>query len=62
MNKKNIVVIVKPDGSISIDAVGFKGAECEKATKFLHDSLGQVQSSKKKPEYIQTAQRQSAFQ
>ena len=33
--KKAIEVTIQPDGAISIDAVGFKGADCEQATRFL---------------------------
>ena len=32
--KQTIEVIVALDGAIQIDAVGFKGADCEHATKF----------------------------
>lgn len=52
---KSIEVIVGPDGEIKIDAVGFKGADCEKATKFLEDALGAKGKTQKKPEYHQQA-------
>lgn len=45
--------IVSPIGDISIDAVGFKGPDCEKATKFLEEALGVVGQKIKKPEYHQ---------
>ena len=48
---KAIEVIVAPDGSISIDAVGFLGTDCEKATAFLEDALGVVVDRQRKPEY-----------
>ena len=51
--KKTIEVTIQPDGSISIDAVGFKGADCEQATKFLEDALGVVAAKQRKPEYHQ---------
>ena len=35
-----IEVTVSPQGDILIDAVGFKGADCEKATHFLEEALG----------------------
>lgn len=60
MNRKNIVVTVAPDGSIKVDAQGFKGAECEKATKFLRDALGAVSSVTKKPEYVHATSSASA--
>ena len=49
--KPTIEVIVSPKGDISIDAVGFKGADCEKATHFLEEALGVVGDRVKKPEY-----------
>ena len=48
-----IEVIVTPTGEIKIDAVGFKGADCEQATKFLEVALGSVNARTKKPEYHQ---------
>ena len=51
---RSIEVIVTPTGEIKIDAVGFKGADCEQATKFLEAALGVVNERTKKPEYLQT--------
>ncbi len=53
MNNRTIEVIVSPIGEITIDAVGFKGPDCEKATKFLEEALGVVEQKIKKPEYHQ---------
>lgn len=52
MTSKSIEVIVDATGQIKIDAVGFQGADCEKATAFLEDALGQVGSRQRKPEYL----------
>ena len=52
---------MSPEGDILIDAVGFKGADCEKATRFLEEALGVAGPKQKKPEYHQrgrTAQTQ----
>ena len=51
--KKTIEITVKPSGEIQIDAVGFKGADCDRATKFLEEALGQVSGKARKPEYLQ---------
>ena len=53
MSKRTIEVTVSPRGEILIDAVGFKGADCEKATRFLEEALGVVGTKQKKPEYHQ---------
>jgi hypothetical protein len=52
---KTIEIIVSPTGDISIDAVGFKGPDCEKATRFLEEALGVVGKRVKKPEYHASA-------
>lgn len=57
---KTIEVIVGKQGEIRIDAVGFKGADCERATAFLEKALGTVKGRQKKPEFhqrVQTRQR-----
>lgn len=58
--KRSIEIVIAPDGTLSVDAVGFKGADCEQATKFLEEALGIVNHRAKKPEYRQsrTAKRQ----
>jgi hypothetical protein len=49
--KPIIEVVVSPTGDISINAIGFKGADCERATKALEEALGTVARQVKKPEY-----------
>ena len=58
--KRTIEIIVQPSGEIQIDAVGFKGADCDRATRFLEEALGEVSTKGRKPEYLQgnTTQRQ----
>lgn len=51
--KRSIEVTVQPSGEITIDAVGFKGADCEQATRYLEEALGVVGNKQKKPEYHQ---------
>jgi len=58
--KPIIEVIVASTGEIKIDAVGFKGADCDKATRFLEEALGAIDHKAKKPEYHQS--RKSANQ
>ena len=48
---RTIEVVVNADGQVKIDAVGFKGADCEKATAFLEAALGMPGKKVKKPEY-----------
>lgn len=51
--KRSIEVTVQPSGEITIDAVGFTGADCEQATRYLEEALGVVGHKQKKPEYHQ---------
>lgn len=53
-----IEILVAPDGSLTIDAVGFKGADCDQATKFLEQALGLTAGKQRKPEFHQTTRRQ----
>ena len=51
MNTRSIEVIVMPDGSLIVDAIGFKGPECDKATRILEEALGRIASKQRKPAY-----------
>jgi hypothetical protein len=54
---RTIEIIIGSTGEIQIDAVGFKGPDCEQATKFLGEALGVVGQKTKKPEYHQRSTR-----
>jgi hypothetical protein len=53
--KRTIEITVSPIGEVSIDALGFKGSGCEKATQFLEEALGVTAKKVKKPEFQQTS-------
>ncbi len=53
--RPTIQIVVSTTGEFTIEGVGFKGAGCEKATKFLEEALGVVNSKVRKPEYHQQA-------
>ena len=50
MSQKIIVIEVKVGGAITVEGVGFKGAECEQATAAFEQALGVVKSNETKPE------------
>ena len=56
--KPTIEVVVSPIGEVSIEAIGFKGADCEQATAYLEEALGAISSRQKKPEYYQRRNQQ----
>lgn len=51
---QQVVVEITPAGSIKVDAKGFKGQGCQKATEQIEIALGGagVKSKKKKPEFF----------
>lgn len=53
---KTIIVRINPDGTAEVEAVGFKGKTCEKATAAIEEALGKVTRTKKKPEWHATAE------
>ena len=55
--QRTIEIVISPTGEIQIDAVGFKGPDCEQATKFLEEALGVIGQTVKKPEYNQRSLR-----
>jgi hypothetical protein len=57
--RRSIEVIIAPDGAIKIDAVGFKGADCDQATKFLEQALGVSGQKQRKPEYYHSTRRKN---
>ncbi len=50
---KQIVIDISPAGSVNIDAQGFNGVGCAKATEQIEIAIGGagLRKSKKKPEY-----------
>ncbi len=51
---KSIEITIEPTGELKIEAIGFKGGACEKATAAIEAALGQQSGPrKKKPEYFQ---------
>ena len=55
---KRIEVEIGPEGEVSIDAAGFTGPDCEEATRFLEEALGEVTERGRKPEYHRRGIRQ----
>lgn len=49
-----VVVEITPAGTVKIDATGFKGGACAKATEQIEIALGGAgpKSKKKKPEFF----------
>lgn len=57
---KQIKVTVNEDGSLEIEAVGYKGSDCTKATEALERALGVVKKRTPKPEMYQKNEQKTA--
>jgi hypothetical protein len=55
---KTIDILINKEGQLTINAVGFHGADCEKATAFLEAALGELQHRERKPEYRRQVRQQ----
>ena len=55
---KQIIINVSATGEVTIEAVGFKGSSCDKATEAFEKALGAAKSKTKKPEYYASARTQ----
>jgi hypothetical protein len=56
---KTIEIIINASGQLTINAAGFTGTDCEKATAFLEQALGRLSAKQRKPEFYQRNQRVS---
>ena len=54
---KTVEVIINISGQLTINAAGFSGTGCEKATAFLEQALGRLTAKEHKPEFYQRNQR-----
>jgi len=59
MKTRSIEVLVHSNGELQIDAVGFSGPDCEKATAFLEAALGEGFNRRRKPEYYRKTRQQT---
>ncbi len=48
---KVIEIIINASGQLTINAAGFSGSDCEKATAFLEQALGTLSAKQRKPEF-----------
>jgi len=55
--KREMVIQIAPDGTISLQVKGVKGGECIEFSKFLEDALGDVIEREKTSEFYQEAPR-----
>ena len=54
---KTIEILITPAGQLTINAAGFAGLDCEKATAFLEQALGAVAQKQRKPERYRSVTR-----
>ena len=56
---KTIIIDIAPDGTVTIDAIGYAGTACTDASRHIEQALGTIQHRTRKPEYHQTTRRQT---
>lgn len=56
MKTKKVEIILGKDGSIKVEAFGFKGESCEEATMFLDRIFGKAKNKKVKNSYFEEKQ------
>ena len=54
---KTVEIIIQASGQLTINAAGFSGTDCEKATAFLEQALGKLTAKQHKPEFYQRNKR-----
>ena len=54
---KVVEIIITASGRLTINAAGFAGSDCEQATAFLEQALGQLTARQRKLEYYQRNRR-----
>lgn len=52
---KSIEILITPSGSVRMEAINFTGPDCEAATAFLEQALGEVTDKHHKAEYYTKA-------
>jgi hypothetical protein len=52
---RTLQITIAPGGAIAIEASGFKGADCEVATRELEQALGVVRQRIRRPAFYQKA-------
>lgn len=52
---KQLIVDISNEGEIKIEAVGFHGKGCHKATEAIETALGKVRAKQDKPEALSMA-------
>lgn len=53
MSRRHLIITIEATGALSVEAVGYKGRGCRKASQPLIDALGAAASVRHKPEYQQ---------
>ncbi|MCM2322791.1 MAG: DUF2997 domain-containing protein [Oligoflexia bacterium] len=51
--KKELTIVIQPDGTVELETSGFKGGECETEVKAFEKSLGPATEKKRTKEYYE---------
>ena len=59
MDKQQVELIIRPDGTVEESVSGVSGPECEALTESFEKALGVVTEREKKAEYFDNSQKQA---
>ena len=51
--KRELIIQIAPDGTVSLEVKGVAGPECLEVSKFLEEALGQVVERERTSEFYQ---------
>ena len=54
MKRKELEIVISPDGELTVKVEGVAGEGCLEETAFLEEALGEVIEREKTPEFYQT--------
>lgn len=56
MSKQQVIVLAKPDGTVTVETAGVQGPACEKLSAAIEAAIGAQTANERKPEFHQQAQ------
>jgi hypothetical protein len=61
MDEPVVEIIIKPDGKVVMEGMGFEGPACEAAMRKLQDALGQTESEQRTSDYYRESKVKATY-
>lgn len=62
MSQAELQIVISPEGKVQIEVQGVQGPGCKDLTRFLEESLGEIEQRDLKAEYYLQSTSQSGYQ